>query len=107
MKGSEKLAPLMPSLRRVLRRLGLVRQVELGLQRRRAAQSRLHAFHREINESVSNWLSSSPPMMVMPSGLRSSEPVPLSNASGMAPNKAASVVIMIGRKDRKSTRLNS
>ena len=36
-------------------------------------------------------------MMVMPSGLRSSEPVPLSNASGMAPNRAASVVIMIGR----------
>jgi hypothetical protein len=36
-------------------------------------------------------------MMVMPSGLRSSEPVPDSNASGMAPNRAASVVIMIGR----------
>ncbi len=37
-------------------------------------------------------------MMVMPSGLRSSEPVPLSSASGNAPNSAASVVIMIGRK---------
>ena len=36
--------------------------------------------------------------MVMPSGLRSSEPVPLSSASGSAPNSAASVVIMIGRK---------
>src|SRR6266849_1061752 len=51
MKGSEKLAPLMPSLRgRVSRRLGLLRQVELGLQRRRAAQPRLHAFHREIDD---------------------------------------------------------
>src|SRR5262249_25708780 len=50
MKGSEKLTPLMPSLRRVLRRLGLVRQVELGLQRGRAAQPRLHAFHREIDD---------------------------------------------------------
>ncbi len=39
-------------------------------------------------------------MMVMPSGLRSSEPVPCSKASGIAPNKAASVVIMIGRKRR-------
>ena len=37
-------------------------------------------------------------MMVTPSGLRSSEPVPLSSASGSAPNSAASVVIMIGRK---------
>ena len=37
-------------------------------------------------------------MMVMPSGKRSSEPVPLSSASGSAPNSAASVVIMIGRK---------
>ena len=36
-------------------------------------------------------------MMVMPSGLRSSEPVPVSNASGIAPNSAARVVIMIGR----------
>src|SRR5262245_13030448 len=50
MNGSEKLMPLMPSLRRVLRRLGLARQVELGLQRRRAAQPRLHAFHREIDD---------------------------------------------------------
>ncbi len=39
-------------------------------------------------------------MMVMPSGLRSSEPVPCSNASGIAPNSAASVVIMIGRNRR-------
>ena len=37
-------------------------------------------------------------MMVTPSGKRSSEPVPLSSASGSAPNSAASVVIMIGRK---------
>ena len=32
----------------------------------------------------------------MPSGLRRSEPVPLSTASGTAPRSAASVVIMIG-----------
>ena len=36
-------------------------------------------------------------MMEMPSGKRSSAPVPLSIASGSAPNSAASVVIMIGR----------
>ena len=36
--------------------------------------------------------------MVTPSGFLSSEPVPLSSASGSAPNSAASVVIMIGRK---------
>src|SRR5262249_41612098 len=50
MKGSEKLAPLMPLLRRVLRRLGMVRPVELRLQRRRAAQPRLHALHRAIDD---------------------------------------------------------
>ena len=33
----------------------------------------------------------------MPSGRRSSEPVPKPIASGMAPNSAAIVVIMIGR----------
>ena len=37
-------------------------------------------------------------MMEMPSGNRNSAPVPLSTASGSAPNSAASVVIMIGRK---------
>ena len=37
-------------------------------------------------------------MMEMPSGKRNSAPVPLSIASGSAPNNAASVVIMIGRK---------
>ena len=36
-------------------------------------------------------------MIEMPSGKRSSAPVPLSSASGSAPNSAASVVIMIGR----------
>src|SRR5262249_31593094 len=51
MRGSEQLAPLMASLRgRVSRRLGLLRQVELGLQRCGAAQPRLHAFHREIDD---------------------------------------------------------
>ena len=37
-------------------------------------------------------------MMVMPSGRRNSDPVPLPSARGTAPNKAAIVVIMIGRK---------
>ena len=36
-------------------------------------------------------------MIEMPSGKRNSAPVPLSTASGSAPNSAASVVIMIGR----------
>ena len=36
--------------------------------------------------------------MVMPSGRRSSEPVPVPKASGSAPNSAAMVVIRIGRK---------
>ena len=36
-------------------------------------------------------------MIEMPSGRRSSAPVPNANASGTAPSSAASVVIMIGR----------
>ena len=36
--------------------------------------------------------------MVTPSGWRSSDPVPLPSISGSAPNSAAIVVIMIGRK---------
>ena len=36
-------------------------------------------------------------MMAMPSGRRSSEPVPVPKASGIAPNSAAMVVIRIGR----------
>ncbi len=48
--------------------------------------------------SVSIWLTIRPPTMAMPSGRRSSEPVPVPNASGKAPSMAAMVVIMIGRK---------
>ena len=36
--------------------------------------------------------------MLMPSGWRSSEPVPVPNISGSAPNIAATVVIRMGRK---------
>ena len=36
-------------------------------------------------------------MIAMPSGRRSSAPVPWLNASGTAPKSAAIVVIMIGR----------
>ena len=39
-----------------------------------------------------------PPQIAIPSGRRSSEPVPVPSASGSAPKKAASVVIRIGRK---------
>ena len=35
--------------------------------------------------------------MATPSGRRSSDPVPVPNASGNAPSNAAIVVIMIGR----------
>ena len=48
--------------------------------------------------SVSIWLRIRPPTMVMPSGRRSSEPVPVPSASGRPPSSAAMVVIMIGRK---------
>ena len=37
-------------------------------------------------------------MMVMPSGRRSSDPVPEPRASGTPPSSAAMVVIMMGRK---------
>ena len=36
--------------------------------------------------------------MVMPSGWRSSEPVPVPSISGSAPSSAAIVVMRIGRK---------
>ena len=39
-----------------------------------------------------------PPTMVIPSGRRSSDPVPVPSASGKAPKSAAIVVIRIGRK---------
>ena len=42
-----------------------------------------------------------PPTMVMPSGLRNSAPMPFPRARGSPPNKAAIVVIMIGRKRSK------
>ena len=48
--------------------------------------------------SVSAWLTISPPTIAMPSGRRSSDPVPVPSASGKAPSSAAMVVIMMGRK---------
>ena len=48
--------------------------------------------------SVSIWLKIRPPIIVMPSGRRSSDPVPVPSASGTPPNRAAMVVIMMGRK---------
>ena len=48
--------------------------------------------------SVSTCETSRPPTMAMPSGRRSSAPVPLPSASGRPPSSAASVVIMMGRK---------
>ncbi len=51
-----------------------------------------------VVNSVSTWLTSSPPTMVMPSGWRSSEPTPVPSIRGRAPSRAAMVVIRIGRK---------
>ncbi len=42
-----------------------------------------------------------PPTMVIPNGCRNSEPSPPDNTNGSAPNSAASVVIIIGRKRNK------
>jgi hypothetical protein len=41
-------------------------------------------------------------MIVIPSGRRSSEPVPVPSASGTAPSNAAIVVIMMGRKPKQA-----
>ncbi len=57
-----------------------------------------------VVKSVMTWLTSSPPIMQMPRGVRNSEPTPLPKASGTAPRSAAMVVIMMGRK-RKQARL--
>ncbi len=51
-----------------------------------------------VVNKVSTWLTSRPPTIATPSGRRSSDPVPLPSISGSAPNRAAMVVIMIGRK---------
>ena len=51
-----------------------------------------------VVNKVSIWLTISPPTMAIPSGWRSSEPVPVPSISGSAPRIAAIVVIMIGRK---------
>ncbi len=45
-----------------------------------------------------------PPTMVIPNGCRNSEPSPPDNTNGSAPNSAASVVIIIGRKRNKQAR---
>ena len=42
--------------------------------------------------------------MAMPSGWRSSEPMPVPRASGSAPSRAQAVVIMIGRKRSRQAR---
>jgi len=51
-----------------------------------------------VVNKVNAWLISSPPMMVMPSGRRNSDPVPVPSARGKAPSMAANVVIRMGRK---------
>ncbi|KWV86425.1 hypothetical protein PFLmoz3_03858 [Pseudomonas fluorescens] len=48
--------------------------------------------------SVNTWLTSNPPTITRPRGWRSSAPEPLASIKGTAPNKAARVVIRIGRK---------
>ena len=47
--------------------------------------------------SVNACETSKPPTIEMPRGRRNSEPVPVPNASGSAPNRAAAVVIIMGR----------
>src|SRR5215470_11090497 len=47
---------------------------------------------------VSTWLNIRPPTIAMPSGRRSSEPVPVPRASGTPPRMAAMVVMRMGRK---------
>src|ERR1035437_4659029 len=54
-----------------------------------------------VVESVSIWLKIRPPTIAMPSGRRSSEPVPPPRASGRPPRRAAIVVIVIGRNRRR------
>jgi len=51
-----------------------------------------------VVNSVSSWLTISPPTMTTPSGWRSSLPTPVPSISGSALNSAASVVMRIGRK---------
>jgi hypothetical protein len=51
-----------------------------------------------VVNSVSTWLTISPPTIATPSGCRSSAPSPVPSISGTAPNSAARVVIRIGRK---------
>ena len=58
----------------------------------------MYRYTTGVVYSVSIWLTIRPPMMAMPSGRRSSEPVPVPKASGTAPNNAAMVVMRIGRK---------
>ena len=61
-----------------------------------------------VVNSVSTWLTISPPTMVMPSGWRSSEPTPRPSISGSAASSAAMVVIRIGRKrSRQAWRIAS
>ena len=53
--------------------------------------------HRR-GEQGESWLTRSPPTIEMPRGWRSSEPMPVPTISGKAPNRAATVVIRMGRK---------
>ena len=64
---------------------------------RRASESKARYTTGVVN-SVSTWLTSRPPTMVMPSGCRSSEPTPVPNIKGNALASADTVVIRIGRK---------
>ena len=50
-----------------------------------------------VVNKVSNWLTTSPPKIARPRGLRNSEPSPQPSISGRAAPSAAKVVIRIGR----------
>ena len=57
-----------------------------------------------VVNSVSIWLTISPPTIVMPSGWRNSAPMPQPNISGSAASSADIVVIRIGRKRSRHAR---
>ena len=70
----------------------------LGLREKRIRRRSKKRYTTGVVYSVRSWLMTRPPTMVIPNGCRNSEPSPPDNTSGSAPNSAARVVIIIGRK---------
>jgi hypothetical protein len=70
------------------------------LQKQRGPRNLGHLAAQPADR-VSIWLTIRPPTMAIPSGCRNSPPSPMPMASGRAPNSAAAVVIMMGRKRKR------